>query len=456
MGHAAVLTALRARPADGLPATDLMRLTGLGSGRLYAHLVRLERAGHISAAWHGSGRKLFVLNPSAPAVAPAPARHYRPLWVVVVAVAGFAGYRALARPAGLRLTDLAVYTGAVDGLRSGASLYDFIRGDAPFTYPPFAGLVMWPLAAVPTGPLQLVWTLATVAIVVTLAWSLRTPRWPAPLLAVILLLSAPVSSNLRYGQVSIGIAALVLLDLLFLRRSRYQGVATGIAAAIKLTPLMFLVLLWCAGRRRPATVAGFTFAACAAVAVLVLPGDSLRFWGTEMWHVSRLGYIDSVGNQSLNGALIRLGIGNPERFLITAPLAGAVAVVALRRAADAAGRDQWLAAAVIAGAASVVVSPVSWTHHQIWLVLAALLPVGRWWWPATVLAVMLLPVTAVWCDGRLLLAVVVAAAVPYRGRGRPLIRTTATNARQSRPCQVHTHTSLPSGSASTQNAGASS
>jgi alpha-1,2-mannosyltransferase len=68
-----------------------------------------------------------------------------------------------------------------------------------------------------------------------------------------------------------------------------------------------------------------------------------------------------------------------------------------------------------------VLSPVSWTHHQIWLVLAALLPVrGPAWirpaWTMLVLAVMVLPVTALgtplWSNARLLLAVAVAAAVP--------------------------------------------
>jgi alpha-1,2-mannosyltransferase len=82
----------------------------------------------------------------------------------------------------------------------------------------------------------------------------------------------------------------------------------------------------------------------------------------------------------------------------------------------------------VVGAATVVVSPVSWTHHQIWLVLAVLLPVSRrpavdWAWRLAVLAVMLLPVTSadrllpgaagsLLGDGRLLLAIGVACLVP--------------------------------------------
>ena len=65
-------------------------------------------------------------------------------------------------------------------------------------------------------------------------------------------------------------------------------------------------------------------------------------------------------------------------------------------------------ALIIVGVAGVVLSPVSWTHHQIWLVLAVLLPMGV---PARLLtlAVMILPVTApggpVLENARLLLAV---------------------------------------------------
>jgi hypothetical protein len=64
---------------------------------------------------------------------------------------------------------------------------------------------------------------------------------------------------------------------------------------------------------------------------------------------------------------------------------------------------------------------VSWTHHQVWLVLAALLPArGPGWlrriWPELVLAVMLLPVTALgpplWSNARLLLATSAAALLP--------------------------------------------
>jgi hypothetical protein len=64
------------------------------------------------------------------------------------------------RPPGDRLADLNVHLGSVRGLLNGASLYDFHAANgAPFTYPPFAGLLFVSLVFVPFIPIG--WTAAT-------------------------------------------------------------------------------------------------------------------------------------------------------------------------------------------------------------------------------------------------------------------------------------------------------
>ena len=338
-------------------------------------------------------------------------------WLPASLAALVTAWAALTRPASVRLSDLGVYTGATESLWHHGSLYDFISaGNAPFTYPPFAGLLFLPLTALPTLPLQFAWTLATIATVAGLALLLGRHNGRAPAYALVLVLSAPVSSDLKYGQVSLFLAAMIAVDVLSLRRSRWQGVLIGLAAAIKLTPLIFIPMLWFAGRRRAALVATGTFAACGTLAALALPADTVRFWTTEVTHVSRLGYITSVGNQSLNGALMRFEVPATIRTLAVLVIGGAVAAIALRRAARL-GRDgDWLPALIIVGAASVVLSPVSWTHHQVWLVLAALLPTRWRAWPLIPLALMLLPVTALgpplWSNSRLLLAIAIVTLVP--------------------------------------------
>jgi alpha-1,2-mannosyltransferase len=393
------------------------------------------------------------------------------LWLATAVVAALTAYAALRRPADVRLSDLSVYLGAVTGLTDGASLYDFARGNAPYTYPPFAALLFTPLSWLPTLPVQLAWSLATVATVLGLARLAARAHEPRTLaeagdrrpavtaaLALALMLSAPVSSDLKYGQVSLFLAGLIALDLLVLRRTPWHGALIGFTAAVKLTPLIFIPLLWYAGRRTAALTATATFAGCAAIAALALPGDSWRFWTTEMFQVSRLGYITSAGNQSLNGALMRFELPVSLRSTLVLLIGGAVAAVALRRGARLAKTGDWLSATVVVGAASVVLSPVSWTHHQIWLVLAALLPVrGPAWvgrtWTAVVLAVMVLPVTALgpplWSNARLVLAIAIAAAVPlvrsHRTAAPPDDRSDRPSAaphplavvpaQQSRPCE---------------------
>ncbi|MDY7088408.1 MAG: glycosyltransferase 87 family protein [Actinomycetota bacterium] len=413
------------------------------------------------------------------------------IWVTAVVAGLVSAGVALGRPAQFRLTDLSVYLGAVDGLAQGSSLYDFTRGAAPFTYPPFAALVFTPLTWAPTLVVQVAWTVATLGTVAALATLVMRDRRtgipalatlvtrrrrtasPAPaslvtrrrrtgipalatlvtrhrttgsaalvmrhrrtggaaptmrttgiagavgVAALVLVVSAPVSSNLKYGQVSLFLAALCLADLLVLRRTEWNGVLIGFAAAVKLTPLIFVPLLWFSGRRRAAVTAAVTFVGCGLIGALALPGDSWRFWAGEIFHVSRLGYITGVGNQSLNGALMRLDVPDHARSVLVLAIGGGIAVAGLIRGARLAREDHWLGAAVVVGAAGVVLSPVSWTHHQVWLVPAALLPVaGPAWvrlgWPATVLAVMVLPVTALepLSESRLLLAIVVAALIP--------------------------------------------
>jgi alpha-1,2-mannosyltransferase len=393
----AVVTALRTEHH----ALDLVRITGLPSGTLYPTLVRLERTGLVRARWH-AGRRVYRAGDSAQ---PEPSE--RPSWLPAILIATVLAWMTLHRDAAARMPDFQVYLGAVDGLRHGASLYDFARDNAPFTYPPFAGVLFWPLTWPPTLAVQTAWTVATIA---TVLWLARKTGAKA----LILMLSAPIASDLRYGQVSLFLAALVALDVL--RPSRAQGVLVGVAAAIKLTPLIFIPMLWVTGRRRAAVFAAGTFAVCGAIGAAVLPGDSWRFWTTEMFHVSRLGNITSVGNQSLNGALMRLDA--PMRPALALAAGGVVAILALRRAARAASP---LEALIVVGAASVVLSPVSWTHHQVWLVLAVLLPIPRLG-KVAVAAIMLLPVTALddplWSNARLILAMLVAAALPTTQRTR--------------------------------------
>jgi len=368
------------------------------------------------------------------------------VWLPALVLAAAQSYAALRRPSTDWLADMHVYRGAVAGLRHHRSLYDFITSnDAPFTYPPFAGLVLLPLDLVAERPAGVAWTLVTVALVFVMARLVANAgaggvpqpyrRWLAPACAAVLFASSPVSANLRFGQVSVVLALLVLVDVLALDASRWQGVLIGIAAAVKLTPLIFIPMLWVAGRRRGAVIAAATFAVVAGLTWLVLPRDSWRFWGTEVFQVNRLGHISGGGNQSVNGLLLRLGVDDHVRSIVVLVVAVIVGCVALWRARNAYRDGNALAAVTMMGAASVLMSPVSWTHHQVWLVLAVVLvAAGGYEWQVAAAVVTLIIVVVplgrispVFNDAHLVLAGLIACVIPYRRGGSAVPVGSATS-----------------------------
>ena len=210
----------------------------------------------------------------------------------------------------------------------------------------------------------MLWGLGVVA---GLAWLVQRARPTTALLPAAALLTAalwtqPLRDTVRFGQVGVLLAVLVVADL---TSTRWRGVLVGLAAAVKLTPALFVVHLWLAGRRRDAVVAAGTAAACTALGAAVLPQASWTYWTSALWETARVGDVADGGNQSLRGLLERADL--PLALLV---LLVPLVVVGLRRAARA--RDP-LAAACVVGCLTVVVSPISWIHTLVWLVLALLL-----------------------------------------------------------------------------------
>lgn len=313
-------------------------------------------------------------------------KHWRvsALWFVFATVAVASGALVLRRPEFDRLADLHVYVGAVRHVQSGRPLYEYAadNGD-PFTYPPFAALVLWPLGWMSESVVRVLWLTAVVAAVAVIAAALAA-RWEhaerrqlfAGVLACVLIASAPVQSDLRFGQISIFVVLLTLLDALEITPARWRGVLVGLAAAIKLTPLLFVVFFLLAGRRRDALRAAAAFAGSAAVAAVLLPADSVQFWTRSLFSTSRVGDMASLGNQSLHAILGRAGIGPEHRPVVWLVLVAVICALALWRARSLAAEGRHAHAAVLVGCATIAASPVSWTHHQVWTVLAGMLLVA--------------------------------------------------------------------------------
>lgn len=318
------------------------------------------------------------------------------LWVGFAVAALVSVALVLRRPD--RLSDLHIYHGALTDLRAGRPLYGYVAPNGgPFTYPPFAALVLWPITTVPLGVVEALWLAATCAAVVAIAVpvgrALAEGRaaMPSPgtagtrtttsasvsiaAVAAVLMVAAPVQSNLRFGQVSIFIVLMALLDGMA-PPSRMRGVLIGVAAAIKLTPLLFVLYFLACGRYRDAARALAAFVGCAALALAVLPAESLTYWAGTVTQTSRIGNLASLGNQSVHGMLLRIGMDEGSLPLVWAALVAVICALALLRARALSRLGRPGHAAVLVGCATVAASPVSWTHHQVWTILAAMLLVG--------------------------------------------------------------------------------
>ena len=245
-----------------------------------------------------------------------------------------------------------------------------------FTYPPFAAVVMSPLALLPAWLAAGLWTGASVAALAAVVALVRrvldrpAPRWLVALLALGAVALEPIWQNLAFGQVNILIMLAVLVDLL--RPShRWSGVLVGVAAGVKLTPLVFIVLLVLVGRRTAAKRAILTFAGTVAVGFVVNPGWSASYWGHGLVDAGRIGPPALAHNQSVYGALTRLLDARPS-ILLWLALAVPIAVAVLGVAVRWWRRGDPLLGACLAAVAMLLASPISWSHHWVWAVPVAL------------------------------------------------------------------------------------
>ncbi|MET8552409.1 glycosyltransferase family 87 protein [Micromonospora zamorensis] len=286
--------------------------------------------------------------------------------------------------------DLKVYYGALTWwVHDGGEIYDYLKPGTQygFTYPPFAALVMLPMAYLPWTAAIVVSVLASVVTTTVLIWWLVDPiarragwtRWFA--LAVALCLTAafePMRETVNFGQVNTLLLFLVAVDLLRLlpTGNRWAGVGIGLATAIKLTPGVFIVYLLVTGRWRAALTASGTAAGVTLLAGALFPDASREFWTEALWNTGRVGELAFVSNQSLRGVVARLDPQHPSTVLWLLLVLGTLALWAWRSRAAVAVGDEATGLA-LTGAVMCLVSPVTWVHHLVWLLPALILLVDN-------------------------------------------------------------------------------
>lgn len=339
---------------------------------------------------------------------PAPPRTDRGRLLLVLALATVVTVFTATVPLLRDWFDLRVYYGSIDSwVHHGGRIYDYRVPGTPygFTYPPFAALVMLPMALLDLRTAiaaALLLNLAALALILRLlagpAW--RRHGWYGwALTACALALFEPLRDTFSFGQVNLLLLALVLTDaaLLATGRTRWAGIGIGLAAAIKLTPALFIGLLLAARRWRAAAIATAVALGATALAASADPDASRFYWTEALWDTHRVGRLGYVSNQSVQGILARLG--ETDRAVWAAVVLLVLGVWALRaRRAVAAG--DWWAAFALTGLAACLVSPITWVHHLVWLLpsFAVLIRTGHARIAGALYAVLCTSVVWLWFD----------------------------------------------------------
>ncbi|GAB2739538.1 glycosyltransferase 87 family protein [Salinifilum aidingensis] len=296
-----------------------------------------------------------------------------------------------------------VYQLGARTLVSGQSVYDDLPATEgglhlPFIYPPFAALLFAPLAYVPKAAaiaaIMLVSHLAlltTLYVVLAAAPFTRANRdrilLGTAVALPLLTLTEPVVETLTYAQINLVLIALVAVDLLWrtggARSLPYpRGALIGIAAGIKLTPLVFLLFPLLRKDVRTIAVSVLTFAATAALGFAVTFRDAATFWTREVWATSNVSFGPMftgdasvyAGNQSLRSFLVQAHVPAPSAVL--AVLLALLLVLTVLGMRGAMRRGDLPMAVMINAVFGLLASPISWSHHWSWAVPALVLLTG--------------------------------------------------------------------------------
>lgn len=292
---------------------------------------------------------------------------------------------------GYRLVDLEVYRDAGLSLLHHRAVYDHVTGYPqflPFTYPPTSALLAVPLALLPDPVAQVVWVVGCyllLFVLVVVAFRSILLRLGAERAAVVLpflyLAMAyllPIRSVVRFGQVGLVLAVLCIADCMTPEsKIRWpRGLLIGLAAAMKLTPAVFIPYLWLSGRRKAAYTAVASFVGLVGLTWAIAPGMSSKYWTDALFSSDRLGDNTNTSNQALRGLVLRMDLAHHWESLLWFALVAVIGMVGLWRASKASRIGNELAGVSIAGLLAVLLSPVAWIHHLVWVVLVVGVLVG--------------------------------------------------------------------------------
>ncbi|OBI41131.1 alpha-(1-2)-phosphatidylinositol mannosyltransferase [Mycobacterium kyorinense] len=274
--------------------------------------------------------------------------------------------------------DLHDFVGAAATIGTSHRLYDYryishVAPPLPFAYPPFAAIVFFPLHLLPFEVVAWVWRVGIVAAVYALvrlsqrllggsAGGHRT----AMLWTSVGIWIEPLRSTFDWGQVSLFLEVAVLYAVCS-TRWWVSGALVGLVTGIKLTPAISGLYFLGARRWATAVFAVVVFAGTVAASVLVL-GDQARYYFTDLIGDTHrvIGSVGALNNESWRAGLSRI-LGHDAGYGPPVVVALAVTAVLMLLAWRAVGTSDRLGGILMVELFGLLLSPVSWTHHWVWL-----------------------------------------------------------------------------------------
>lgn len=389
-------------PRNGCPAKaqgpdPALADIGHGGGIVGSHSGSAGQ--HFDQRWVGSSPAVPAVptnqpgssqDLSSPADIPArlelPTSPSRCWWVLAVALLATAGIVTIFSSFH-GFIDLDVYRLGVRQWLGGGDMYgtlppthDGVR--LPFIYPPFAAIALSPLALIPWGLAKMLnFSLAIAALSVTIYLCIRR-LYPAANLWTVLVVSGfalplalwlePVRETIGYGQINLILMMLVAADCLVEQPRWPRGLLIGVAAAIKLTPAVFVLYFLIRRDFRSTLVTIVSGALATATGFAVLPEESTRYWFGGFAGAAGISGSPYANNQTVTATLARLSFPHSLESWSWALVATVVLVTAVVGIRQAFRSSNAVLAMAITGAAGLLLSPTSWSHHWVWAVPALL------------------------------------------------------------------------------------
>lgn len=294
-------------------------------------------------------------------------------------------------PSPPNLIDFRVYMLGGAALSNPETLYSFAYSaqspdqPLPFVYPPFAAIVFRPLTVLPVDVAGLLWQLAMLAAVYAIvrisqrmvgAGTHRSAMlWTAGAIWL-----EPVRIAVQLGQVGVFLT-LAVLYAVYTNRWWLSGLLVGLAAGVKLTPAITGLYFLGVRRWSAAVFSAVVFFSTVALSFLAV-GDQVRHYFTEVMGDTSVNPIGIAINQSWRGAISRIqghDAGEGAVVLVAIAATAVLALLAWRALGAGSGPRDQLGSALVVQLFGLLISPISWIHHWVWVVpLAIWLLRGPW------------------------------------------------------------------------------